>query len=92
MLNNTLIENALNLTGKTMEEFQEYHMSWPIWSIERFCYYLLSPEFIEKYDELPIPKIYGSLTASFWYAIYEYQLNNPEPLNNLLQKIVANQS
>ena len=71
MLNNTLIENALNLTGKTMEYMEEIYKSYDKvacivdyenmdshfyyytrFSIKNFCYYLLSPEFIEKYELL----------------------------------------
>lgn len=49
-----LIENALALTGKTMEEMQTITPDWSNWwfSIEKFCFYLLSPEFIEKYRKI----------------------------------------
>ena len=51
-----LIKKALTLCGKTMEDVSdiEYggeYMSekYLYFSIEKFCYYLLSPEFIERY-------------------------------------------
>ena len=56
MLYTKLIERALQLTGKTMEEMNIDYIAYceiPVeneFSIEKFCYYLLSPEFIEKYD------------------------------------------
>ena len=56
MLDTKLIERALQLTGKTMEEMNIDYIAYceiPVeneFSIEKFCYYLLSPEFIEKYD------------------------------------------
>ena len=65
MLDPTLIEKALALTGKTIDSmvhdnalavFQEYSSKeWnpmDYFSIAEFCYYLLSPEFIEKYCEV----------------------------------------
>ena len=100
MLNNTLIENALNLTGKTMEDMKELIDLWNndagyYFSIEKFCYYLLSPEFIEKYykNMYPNKEIYTYsnffhwYTERFWIAIYEYQSWNEEPLQELLSKI-----
>lgn len=106
MIDNKLIKNALTLTGKTMEDIEE--IKW--WkfdesgyvfnyktelSIEKFCYYLLSPEFIEKYykNMYPNEEIYTYsnffhwLTERFWIAIYEYQSWNEEPLIELLSKI-----
>lgn len=93
-----LIEKAIALTGKPMEEVEwitgihwikQETIFW--FSIEKFCYYLLSPEFIEKYT------LHTTILADkndaiyfikeYWKAIYEYQKWNPEPLISLLQKI-----
>ena len=57
MLDNKLIESALQLTGKTMSDVKIYNPSMELevsyqFSIEKFSYYLLSPEFIEKYSEI----------------------------------------
>lgn len=57
MIDKTLIENALSLTGKTMEDIEEissadWHSDSEYFyklSIEKFCYYLLSEQFIEMY-------------------------------------------
>lgn len=49
MLDTKLIEKALALTGNTMEYMSEIGIYEDSFSIEKFCYYLLSPEFIEKY-------------------------------------------
>lgn len=55
-----LIENALALCGKNHEEFfEEFYCGIfydrpdirKSFSIEKFCFYLLSPEFIEKYKK-----------------------------------------
>lgn len=58
-------------------------------SIEKFCYYLLSPEFIEKYLELDHLFTYDEYVyfIEMAEAIYEYQKGNPEPLISLLSKI-----
>ena len=109
MIPTNLIENALSLTGKTMEDVYEYweakdendrYYNWLplVFSIEKFCYYLLSPEFIEKYMPLLFPfeitwdyEWYLRHTAKdFWEAIYEYQSWNHEPLISLLEKIWKN--
>ena len=93
-----LIENALKLTGKTMEDIEEYCVfldwRWRVcdwefeFSIKNFCYYLHSPEFIEKYGEIDndwLPQVWYA--KSFWTAIYEYQSGNENPLEDLLSKI-----
>ena len=81
-----LIESALWLTGKTMGDMEEiiatnimdYHNTdiYPEFSIEKFCYYLLSPEFIEKYNIYYPPSInkWNWIAKDFWEAIYEYKL------------------
>lgn len=95
-----LIEKALALTGKTMEDMNhidEYtcvHANLlGIFSIEKFAYYLLSPEFIEEF--IKATKVFWFFNGTtpeweseeFWNAIYEYQKWNPEPLIELLKKI-----
>jgi len=55
-------------------------------SIEKFFYYLLSPEFIKKYSE-PLDWEDWVYANRFWRAIYEYQSWNPEPLIEFLKKI-----
>lgn len=111
MLDNTLIESALQLTWKSMEDMEEcisytnccwHHPSCSCedhneyeFSIEKFCYYLLSPEFIEKYDKIEYPRVWSCRTCMyFWLAIYEYQRRdekypgwNETPLIELLNKI-----
>lgn len=99
MIPTNLIENALSLTGKKMEDIQDPYIIYDDdYSIEKFCYYLLSPEFIEKYMPLLFPfeitwdyEWYLRHTAKdFWEAIYEYQSSNHEPLISLLEKIWKN--
>lgn len=102
MLDNTLIENALALTW--LKLYWESIIQWidsdwtikyNIFSIQKFCYYLLSPEFIEKYHKKLYPNevIYTYpwflhwYVEHFWIAIYEYQSGNEKPLIELLQKI-----
>ena len=62
MLDNKLIESALQLTGKTMEDmnipkylwdcnvnWMAFPEFWDKFSIEKFCYYLLDKKFLIKY-------------------------------------------
>ena len=100
-MENFLIESALWLTGKTMGDMEEiiatnimdYHNTdiYPEFSIEKFCYYLLSPEFIEKYCEKVIQKFYSETIEyyikCFWRWIYMYQSWKENDLINLLSKI-----
>lgn len=83
-----LIENALALCGKTTRYVYEYpEIDNDNISIEKFCYYLLSPEFIEKYKNIE-PYCYPfAVWHYFWQAIYEYQSWNEKPLIELLTKI-----
>ena len=51
-----LIEKALALTGKKIEDmsadvYHEFNF-YTNFSIEKFCYYLLSPEFIKEYEKI----------------------------------------
>lgn len=85
MLSTTLIERALALTGKTMEDMNIN----PIlckFSIEKFFYYLISEEFTDKYraycDEFNLDP-----EMDFLYAIRDYQLWNKKPLIELLSEI-----
>lgn len=101
MINNTLIEKALSITWKSMEDMEVWRERihdniWKNWvfSIEKFCYYLLSPEFLEKYSEI-LDKNWHKWdlkVSSIWYgadAIHEYQSWNEKPLITLLEKIWA---
>ena len=110
MLDNKLIESALALTGKTMEDMEEIKWSYTLsednktiectddqnlyeeFSIEKFCYYLLSPEFIEKYWRryTDYPRYESTdilVSEQFWKALYLYQSGNEKPLIELLSKI-----
>lgn len=97
------IEKALALTGKTMDDVNKYRpVIWAgywdydiVFSIEKFCYYLLSPEFIEKYIENLKWEVYPRwfedsprlLREDIARWIYEYQKGNEEPIISLLEKI-----
>ena len=75
MLDNKLIESTLQLTGKNMydvsfDEMQSDGMFKTELSIEKFCYYLLSPEFIEKYAWYHIDKP----ASEFHSKKYEYEV------------------
>lgn len=98
MIDNKLIERALALTGKTMEDMEEYSVlvdwRWSVcdwefeFSIEKFCYYLLSHEFIKEYRSIKKDYFYEeSVVEKFWKAIYKYQSWNEQPLSSLLEKI-----
>lgn len=109
-----LITKALSLTWKTIDDMQEEtsfeDMDEENWwyrtiveskfSIEKFCFFLLSPEFIEKYMPIFIKEFYiweynpdydtSPVTLSYqyyWEAIWEYQKGNSQPLIDLLSKI-----
>ena len=93
MLTTQSIEKALALCGKIMSPTNYLYdfelenknpISWTwYFSYPKFFYYLLSPEFIEKYLE----KVSTCFARDFWQAIYEYQSGNEERLQNLLSKI-----
>lgn len=97
MLDNTLIKKSLALTGKTIDGIEEVNyenvQKWDMFSIEKFSYFLLSPEFIEKYSiyylEKWLSKFSDQETSMFRFAkaIYEYQSWNESPLVELLNKI-----
>ena len=75
MLDNKLIESALQLTGKTMEDVSDEDTSNRLWfRIDRFCYYLLSPEFIEKYTDTINIKNWYDVSDKFLFEI-QYDWN-----------------
>ena len=92
-----LIESALALTWKTMQDMREMtwydedaYWEWCPWtyyesSIEKFWWYLLSPEFIKKYSY--IKNVPMNIPKAFWKAIYEYQSGDESYLIELLSKI-----
>lgn len=87
-----LITKALALTGKTMEEMKEaIHKANTTgkyrFSIEKFCFYLLSPEFIEKYEKITKQKYWEITIFEIWESINYYQKGNSQLLKNLLSKI-----
>lgn len=102
MIPTHLIQAALQLTGKIIGDMNEIVHWWDYghideFSIEKFCYYLLSPEFIEKYlilhnESWPIWN--DSISRRIWVAITESQRKdekfpdwNHENLISLLEKI-----
>lgn len=85
MLDTKLIENALALTGKTMEDMNILPVLCKF-SIQNFCYYLLSPEFIGKYCEIDDIRP-SQWIVIIWWAIYKYQSGDSQPLIELLSKI-----
>jgi hypothetical protein len=91
-----LIEKALALTSKTIEDMYagniwQYEVEWNF-SYQKFFYYLLSPEFIEKYDNhIKQDFIYidgkKDIYRLFWQAIWEYQSWDSDLIIWLLSKI-----
>lgn len=99
MLDNTLIENALALTGKTMEDMGVWKERirdniWKNWvfSIEKFCYYLLSKPFLSEYEPYYWVQFKDSMRYRVWHAFQEaitaYQDWNDKLLVDLLEKLV----
>ena len=96
MLSQKLIKKALALTDKTIKYIYELEELTPVdfeymVSIPKFCYYLLSPEFVEKYAfivyEWSDDEYKDKSSRTIGQAIYEYQLGNEESLTTLLFKI-----
>lgn len=84
-LDTKLIENALAITGKTMEDMYQRNLDNMFnfsFSIEKFCYYLLSKPFLTEYVHK-----YEWWIDDFWNAIFQYQDWNEKPLKELLSKI-----
>ena len=73
-----LIESALWLTGKTMGDMEEiiatnimdYHNTdiYPEFSIEKFCYYLLSKPFLSEYEPYYWVQFKDSMRYRVWHA------------------------
>lgn len=98
MIDNKLIEKALELTGKTMEDMNETiqrEFVEEVWrfSIEKFVYYLLSEGFIDQYTQntwwttSELDYTFEDMAERFWKAIYQFQSWDAEPLISLLSKI-----
>lgn len=97
MIPQELIEKAFSLTGNTIGDMvcdywtgnKEYATLTEWFSFEKFCYYLLSPEFIVEYlkiDSVPDCSHWW-VAYDLWEAIYEYQKGNEERLIDLLSVI-----
>ena len=94
MIDNKLIKNALALTGKTMGDMEEiiatnimdYYNTdiYPEFSIEKFCYYLISLDFLYSYEDKIKCDYQGKV---FLHAIQDFQEWNEERLIELLSKI-----
>lgn len=93
-----LIERALALTWKIQADMHECvwnaytDKKWLTtyeyaFSIEKFCYYLLSPSFIEKYYDWDNQELQDVIIKDFGRAIYEYQYWDAYLLISLLEKI-----
>jgi hypothetical protein len=82
MIDTKLIENSFQLCWK------EYSYT----DIEHYSYFLLSPEFIEKYEKHTKQDMHyidtkKDLYRLFWQAIGEYQAKDKNLLVSLLSKI-----
>ena len=81
MIDKDLIEKSLTLCWRKYSDMD----------IEHYCYFLLSPEFIEKYAFInyECTDEYYKIrwVESVWRAVYEYQKWNETPLITLLEKI-----
>lgn len=91
MLQTELIQKALDLTGKSMDDTYEYINKYTLmkywdFSYPKFFYYLLSTWFIWKYTE-DKDMNWAECSQIFWQAIYEYQAGLEQPLIELLKKI-----
>jgi hypothetical protein len=88
-----LIIRALALTRMTMEDITEivpdggWYEYEDDFSYPKFFYYLLSPEFIEKYNIIEQTGWGEPNECLFWLAIHEYQSWNSAPIVELLTKI-----
>ncbi len=90
-MNQELIEKALKLTEKTMEDVTIWvGITMDFFSIEKFCYYLLSPEFMIRYIWILWLSDFLSERYNvwlFWNAIYQFQSWDEKLLIALLSKI-----
>ena len=92
MIDNKLIEKALALTDENIEDMMEWVPDeiwfWKVFSMEKFCYYLLSPEFLIAYNQKMIDTRQElHWWNDIWWTIAEYQSWNEESLKELLSKI-----
>lgn len=96
MIEKEIINKALSLIGKKMEDMnwiEWTHCSWECEHYEEFSYpkfyaYLLTPEFLYMYRK--VIWIYPAIDVDIkfiWEAIYEHQKGNSWPLISLLEKI-----
>lgn len=76
MIDKNLIEKSLALCWREYSDMD----------IEHYCYFLLSPEFIEKFSKI-YHKDFIYTSQDIWFAIYEYQSWQEQPLEDLLSKI-----
>jgi hypothetical protein len=87
-----LIERALALCGKEYWDMSvwvrwEYEVEW-VFSHPCFFYYLLSPEFLYKYNRHTNYNIDDAIWwKEVWEVCTEYQKGNSEPIISLLSKI-----
>lgn len=95
MIDNKLIEKALSLTGKTMEDMygdSDKDQYLEKISIEKFCYYLISKDFLNTYEPYFWIKYKESMRYrvghAFQEAITAYQDWNDKLLVDLLEKLL----
>lgn len=92
MLDNKLIENALALTGKNIFSVESCNWHDVEFSIEKFCYYLLSKPFLSEYEPYYWVQFKDSMRYRVWHAFQEaitaYQDWNDKLLVDLLEKLV----
>lgn len=89
MIDNTLIERALVLTWKSMEDVTEWvGITIDFFSIEKFFYYLISIEFmIALREKYPYTNFRILNSADLIHAFKKYQIGEEEPLISLLKTI-----
>lgn len=95
MIPQQLIENALALCDKEIESMVEsknidyFDESLKHeFSIEKFCFFLLSDKFLIAYNHKMIDTRQEQHWGNdIWWYIAEYQVGNEKPLQDLLAKI-----
>ena len=97
MIPTNLIENALSLTGKKMEDIQDPYIIYDDdYSIEEFAYYLFDDVVLQAIKEAwqkDFPKMqFQKIDAIqwLWSCISEYQSWRSSNLISLLEKIWKN--
>lgn len=91
-----LIEKALALTDENIEDMMEWVPDeiwfWKVFSMEKFCYYLLSKPFLSEYEPYYWVQFKDSMRYRVWHAFQEaitaYQDWNDKLLVDLLEKLV----